>query len=298
MKILVFIKPVPDVKIPLGFDRATGRLKADWNLAMLNPADRSALNTALSIKKQFPGTHITVVHIGPAFEERWIRDCLAVGCDQGIRVWDEGLDEIQTPAKAVILARTARILSFDLILMGSKSQDTGNEQAATLLASHLQVPCIGPAMSIETKGQDRGFIVTKRLAGGFQERVENPFPFIVAKETGDESDGYASLPALFAATEAEIECFDLAAIGIPRQLIEDLNSRLAFGPLKPPRARSKYIPAPDSSLPGFERILRLVQGTVKRREGKVVAGGADVVVEELFRTLLDEGWLSHLRKNE
>lgn len=298
MKILVFIKPVPDIKVMLGLDRATGRLKSDWNVEMLNPADHSALNEALKLKKDIPGTHITVVHIGPEPEERWLRESLAAGCDLGIRVWDEGLDEIHAQGKAIILARIARILGFDLIVMGSKSQDTASDQAAKLVAVHLKLPCISPVISIETKGQERDAIVIKRLAGGFQERVETPFPFIAATEPGDQSDGYASLPTLFAAAAAEIGCFDLARIGIPRYLIGQLNSRLAFGPLEPPQARTKYIPAPDSSLPGFDRILKLVEGTVKRREGRVVTGDEDSVVEELFRTLLDEGWLSHLRKND
>jgi hypothetical protein len=44
------------------------------------------------------------------------------------------------------------------------------------------------------------------------------------------------------------------------------------------------------------RIRKLVEGTVKTREGRLVSGSEDQVVEELFGTLLKEGWLDHLRK--
>jgi electron transfer flavoprotein beta subunit len=295
LKILVFLKAVPDIKVPLGFDSQTGRLKADWNVAMLNPADRSAIHAALLVKRGVPDTHITLVHIGPTSGERWVREGLAAGCDQGMRVWDEGLDETLTAGKAAILARVAEILNFDLILTGSKSQDTGNEQMAKLLAWRLRAPCISSAVSIEMSGQEK-CVVTRRLAEGFHERVESSFPFIAAMEPGEDSEGYASLPTLFDAGEVEVERFDLARIGIPRQLIGQLNARLAFGPLRPPRSRTKFTPAPDSSLPAFDRIRKLVEGTVKRREGKIVAGEEDEVVEELFRTFLAEGWLNHLRK--
>lgn len=297
MKILVFIKAVPDVKVPLGFDRSTGRIKADWNVEMLNPADRAAIDAALSIRREAQGTHITLVHLGPPFGERWIREGLAAGCDQGVRIWDEGIDEIGTPGKALVFARMAEILTFDLILTGDKSQDTENEQAGKLVAHQLQVPCISSVTFLEIKGQERNAFVTRRLAGGLLERLEIPFPFVAAMEPGRGSDGYASLSSLFNAVETDIECFDLARIGIPRQRIRELDGRMAFGPLQSPRPRTRSVPAPNSSLPAFDRIRKLIEGTVKRREGKVVMGEEDQVVEELFGTLLAEGWLDHLRKN-
>ena len=44
------------------------------------------------------------------------------------------------------------------------------------------------------------------------------------------------------------------------------------------------------------RIRKLIEGTVSTREGKVVSGEDDVVVEELFQALLRDGWLGHLAK--
>lgn len=296
MKILVFIKEVPDTKVPLGIDAWTGRLKTNWNVAMANPADRTAIGTALAMKRSVPDTSVTLVHLGPVTGERWVREGLSAGCDEGIRVWDEGLDEIRTLGKAAVLARVAEILTFDLILTGNKSQDTENEQMGKLLACRLQVPCISSVTSFETGGPE-GAVVIRRLAGGFQERLKISFPFIAAMEPGSESDSYASLPTLFDATEAHIECYDLARIGIARQLIGHLEGLLAFGPLRPPRSRTRFTPAPSSSLPAFDRIQKLIEGTVTRREGRVVAGEEERVVEELFQTLLGEGWLNHLRKN-
>lgn len=295
MKILVFIKKVQDIKIPLAYNEPTRKLKTDWNVPILNPADSSAIELALRIKDNLPETHITLIHLGPASGERWIREGLALGCDEGVRIWEEGFDEVQTQGKALIFARVAKILNFDLILTGVKSQDTGNGQIGIFLASYLKAPCINSVITFEIK--EMTVIATKGLAHGYREYISSPIPLVVAVEAHEELNRYASLPALLEANEKEIPCFDLPQIGIPRELIQQKDASLIFGPLQFPRSRLKFIPPPDSSLPAFERIKKLIEGVVASREGKLVRGEEDHVVEELFQTLLQEGWLNHLRKN-
>ncbi len=78
--------------------------------------------------------------------------------------------------------------------------------------------------------------------------------------------------------------------------IRKIDSYASFGPLRIPRPRPKYIPAPPFYLPAFERIKKLLEGSMQRRGGKVIKKDEDGVVEELFQTLLKEGWLDHLRK--
>lgn len=295
LKILVFIKEVQDIKIPLAYNEPTRRLKACWDVPMLNPADSSAIELALRIKDNLPETHITLIYLGPVSGERWIREGLALGCDEGVRIWEEGLNEIQTRGKALIFARVAKILNFDLILTGAKSQDTGNGQIGILLASYLKVPCINSVITFEVKGTT--VVADKRLARGYREHIVSPIPLVVAAEAHEELNRYASLPAFLEANEKEIPCFDLPQIGIPRESVRQKDASLIFGPLQFPRSRLKFIPPPDSSLPAFERIKRLIEGVTASREGKLVRGEEDRVAEGLFQTLLQEGWLSHLRKN-
>jgi electron transfer flavoprotein beta subunit len=295
LKILVFIKEAQDIKIPLAYNEPTRKLKTDWNVPILNPADSSAIELALRIKDNLPETHITLIHLGPTSGERWIREGLALGCDEGVRIWEEGLDEIGTRGKALIFARVAKILNFDLILTGIKSQDTGNGQIGILLASYLKAPCISSVITFEIK--EMTVIATKGLAHGYREYIASPIPLVVGVEAHEELNRYASLPAFLEANEKEIPCFDLPQIGIPRELVQQKDASLIFGPLQFPRSRLKFIPPPDSSLPAFERIKKLIEGVVASREGKLVRGEEDGVVEGLFQTLLQEGWLNHLRKN-
>ena len=298
MNILVFLKSVNDVRIPVEYDSSTGTVKKDWNVPVLDPGDRAAIDAALELKAALPETRITLVHLGPAEGEQMLRDGLALGCDEGLRVRDDGLEGLHTPAKAIILARVARILTFDLLFVGAKSQDTGSSQLGILLASSLGLPCVTRVIGL--RSESGGVIVsTKRRAGGYQELIESHMPLVVTMEISEGPRRYASLPPFLAAvSERKMDCVSLSEIGIPLYLLDETESRLSFGRLRFPVSRFKSVPAPDSSLPAFERREKLREGSMKKRAGVIVKGKADDVAEELFQTLLKNGWLDHMRKVE
>jgi electron transfer flavoprotein beta subunit len=295
LKILVFIKVVADTNVPLEYSYNTGKLLSDWNVTQLNPPDRKAIDTALKIKKEFPDTHITLIHVGPPSAEMWIRDGLALGADEGIRIWEGDIEGCSVNAKAFICARTAEILGFDLILTGNKSEDTMSGQLGTLLASYLDLPVINSVIDITVK-QKKKIIAVKSLAKGYRERIECLLPLVMTTDASDRLENYASFAGLFNAYEKEIPCWDLAQIGIPRQSIREKNALMIFESLQSPKPRLKTIPAPDSTLPAFERIKQLIEGTIKPREGKIVIKDEDSIVEEIFQILRKEGWLDHLKK--
>lgn len=296
MKILVFLKEVPDSAIRLEFDAAARKLKDGWNVQRLNPADASAQRLALELKRLDSGTMISVIHLGPQSGERRLRDGLALGCDEAVRIWDEGLDTLRSAGKALIFARMADLLGFDILLTGARSQDGMNGQVGPLIAAHLHLPCITSVISLEPGSSNGRIIALKQLARGFRERVECPLPFIATVEAHGEVTSLAPIPALLEAMEKPVSRFDLARMGISWSSLQTLESHLRFGPLQHVRPRLKPIPAPDAALPAFERIRKLVEGVLKRREGKVIQKDEAALAEEIFRTLLNEGWLDHLRE--
>ena len=286
---------VADTKVPLEYDYNTGRFLHEWNVTQLNPPDRKAIDTALKIKKEFSDTSITLFHVGPPSAERWIRDGLALGADEGLRIWEEDLEGCSVNAKAFICARTAEILGFDLILTGNKSEDTMSGQLGTLMASSLDLPVINSVIDIAVK-QRKKITAVKNLAKGYRERLECSLPLVMTTDASEHPEHYASFAALLKAYEKEIPCWDLAQIGIPIQSIHEKNALMIFESLRSPKPRLKTLPAPDSTLPAFERIKQLIEGTIKPREGKIVKRDEDSIVEELFQMFLKEGWLDHLKK--
>ncbi len=295
MKIIVLVKTASDTKIPLECDDGSGRLKAEWNVSVLNPDDGQAIAEALQIKSKYPEVHIRVVHLGPPSGDRFLREALALGCDEGLRIWDEGLEDLHPPGKIEIFGRVAAILGFDLLFTGTKSADTGSAQLGILLADALGVPCLTRIASIDAVGE-AVVQATRRLDGGYQEEVESARPLVIAVEADQEPAAYASLPAVARAVETAIPCFDLAQIGVPLEAVRRAEARLAFGPFRLPAPRLQFVQSPDSSLPAFERRRLLGEGPIVRRQGRIASGNEDAVVNELFQTLLRQGWLEHLRK--
>jgi electron transfer flavoprotein beta subunit len=306
LRILVFVKEVPDVRIPVEYHEVTGRLRREWTVSMVNPSDRTALEKALAIKKDSPESHVTAIHLGPISGDGIIRECLALGCDEGLRVWDQGcpealltveLDEIQSWTKALIFSRVSRILGFDLILTGTKSQDTGSGQTGLLLASRLGIPCVTSAKGLKIKAGEMVAEITKMLSQGYRALIETPIPAVISMEALSESRVEPSLAGLLGGVSTEIPVWSLADLGISRQLIERMEGKVSAGSLTFPKSKLKYVEAPDPTLPAFLRIKKLVEGTVTTREGRLVSGPDDEVVEELFNTLLRDGWLDHLKNN-
>jgi electron transfer flavoprotein alpha/beta subunit len=295
LKIIVLIKSVLDTKTPPECIEETGRLKEDWNVPMLNPDDAMAVAQALKIKKDIPEARITIVHWGPLAGDRFIKDALALGCDEGLRICDEGLEELHTGAKALVFARVANILGFDILFTGTKSQDTGSSQLGVLLASALQVPCITRVSGIDAISAV-AVTATRKLERGYQEQIESTRPLIVSFEADEEAVAYSTFPAVAQAAEKTIPCWSLSEIGIPRESIRQSNSRLKFGPLRLPEPRLQFIQPPDSSLPAFDRRRQLDEGFEQKRQVTMARGNEDEVAEALFQTLLREGCLTHLRK--
>lgn len=297
MKILVFLKEVPDLSTPSELSEKSGRLRGEGCVPRLNPYDRSSLEKSLEVKETCPEAHVTLVHLGPASGERWIREGLALGCDDGLRIWDTRLQGLYAPAKAMVFARVAEILGFDLIMTGKRSPDTNSCQVGALMACHLDLPHIGSVTHFELQRANGAVTATRSLALGYVERMRCSLPLVVTMDTQQESHRYASFPALLEASERAIPCWGVSDIGISSEQVRRADSLLTYGPLQRPRPRPQFIPAPESSLPAFERIRKLLEGTIRRRAGKVIREEENRVVEELFQTLLKEGWLDHLRQS-
>jgi electron transfer flavoprotein alpha/beta subunit len=297
LKIIVFIKSVLDTKIPLECVEGTHTLKQDWNVSILNPDDEAAIAAVLKIRNEDPGTHITVVHLGPPPGERFIKEAIALGCDDGLRIWDERLGDIRSEGKALVFSRVAEILGFDLLVTGTKSLDTETGQVGVLLASLLQVPCIARVIGINAIRKDC-IEITRNLDWGFRQRIESARPLVLAIEADEGMAMEASFPDVVQAAERDIPCCDLSRIGISRQALRRADSRRIHGPLRFPAPRLQFVQPPDSSLPAFERRLRLGKSLAAKREGNVVELDVDSAAKELFQILLREGWLNHLRKSD
>lgn len=299
MRVLVLLEVGADVRIPPQLDARSGRVREEWLVRQPDPASERALALALELAAGDPRAEVTVLHLGPADGEPWLRRALAAGAASAVRVWSAELEGIGAAGKALVLAEAARAAGFDLVLTGSRGVIDASGTLGVVLAEHLGVSCLTQVEAL-TRGADATPLLrlTRTLARGYRERVEAALPLVatVAPPPGEPTTPQApSGSARLRAEAADIPVWDLADLGVPAARLREAEEALRAGPFVPVRPRLVPLAAPDPSLPVFDRILKLVEGSVKRREGRVVRQPAEQTVEQIFEALRAEGWLDHLR---
>lgn len=300
MRVLVLLEVGADVRVPPQLDAHSGRVREEWLVRQPDPACERALALALELAAGESGAEVTVVHLGPAQGEPWLRRALAAGATGAVRVWSDELAGVGASGKAVVLAAAVRAAGFDLVLTGARGVVVCSGTLGVLLADELGVPCVTQVEAVACAAADAagGVELTRALDRGYRERVAAPLPLVatVSPPVGDlDVPPDPSAFARLRAEAADIPVWDLADLGVPAGRLRDADEALRAGPLVPARPRLHPLAAPDSSLPVFDRILKLVEGSVKRREGRVVRQPAEQTVEEIFEALRSEGWLDHLR---
>ncbi len=181
MKIVVLAKQVPDTR-NVGPDAMTpeGTVNRAALPAVFNPADLNALEQALRLKDQFPGSTISVVTMGLPKSADVIREALYRGADEGFVVTDRCLGGADTLATSYTLSQAIRkIGDFDIILGGRQAIDGDTAQVGPQIAEKLGLTQVTYAEEILSVDAEAKKIVIKRHIDGGVETVEAPLPLVV-----------------------------------------------------------------------------------------------------------------------
>lgn len=181
MKIIVLAKQVPDTR-NVGPEAMTpeGTVNRAALPAIFNPEDLNALEQALRLKDQFPGSTITVVTMGLPKSAEVVREALYRGADQGYVITDRALGGADTLATSYTLSQAIRkIGSFDIVLCGRQAIDGDTAQVGPQVAEKLGLTQVTYAEEILRVDTDARKIVIKRLIDGGVETVEAPMPLVV-----------------------------------------------------------------------------------------------------------------------
>lgn len=177
--IIVLAKQVPDTR-NVGKDamKADGTVNRAALPAIFNPEDLNALEQALGIKDQYPGSKITVLTMGPVRAAEILREGLFRGADDGVLLTDRAFAGADTLATSYALSMAIRkIGSFDLILAGRQAIDGDTAQVGPQVAEKLGIPQITYAEEIQEIDSQK-VRVKRRLENGV-EIVECPLPSLI-----------------------------------------------------------------------------------------------------------------------
>ncbi|MFA9392915.1 MAG: electron transfer flavoprotein beta subunit/FixA family protein [Prolixibacteraceae bacterium] len=178
-KIIVLAKQVPDTR-NVGKDamKADGTVNRAALPAIFNPEDLNALEQALRIKDQIPGSTITVLTMGPGRAADIIREGMFRGADDGILLTDRAFAGSDTLATSYAISRAiAKYGTFDLIVCGRQAIDGDTAQVGPQVAEKLQLPQV-TYVELVQEVNDQSITLKRRLDNGI-EIVKAPLPCLI-----------------------------------------------------------------------------------------------------------------------
>ena len=179
LKIVVLAKQVPDTR-NVGKDAMTpeGTVNRAALPAIFNPEDLNALEQALRLKDQHPGSTVTILTMGPPRATDVIREGLYRGADGGVLLTDRAFAGADTLATSYALSQAIKKIGMpDIVIGGRQAIDGDTAQVGPQVAQKLGLNQVTYAESIE-KCED-GKLTIRRLIDGGAETVEAPMPVVV-----------------------------------------------------------------------------------------------------------------------
>ena len=287
MNIAVCIKPVPDVSI-VTLDPHTGLISSDDLVYIVNPYDMVALEEAVRIKERDGTSGITLISMAPPPAKRMLRQCLAMGADEAVLLWDKSFENSDSYATGVILVKAIGSGKYDLVLCGQKAIDTEAGQVGSVIAAKLGIPLASRVVKIDISPDAKKAYIESKLEKGNRARIEVLLPAVFAVELDLNEPRYASLPSLMAGLRKDITECNREILGLSYGEVGTEGSRAGTVALSLPKPRPKKVFTPDSSLSAEERLRLVISGGITQKQSNVLQGDPDKIAATVVQFLSEK----------
>jgi electron transfer flavoprotein beta subunit len=230
---------------------------------------------------------VTAVAVGPERLADHLRLALAMGAERAVRVWNPSFEGGDAVSTARVVQRIIEILQPALVFTGEALLDRGDDPAPALAAANLDLPYVKRAVALEREGNE--VEVLRKGDRGARQRMRAEMPCAVFFENGCCDPRYPGQDALMRSIGAPIESWGIAELGLSPRELGAAGSVLGKEKCLFPRPNPRRVVTPDAELPAFERILALLSGGIKPREGKVHSVSAEKAADKLLDIFKAEG---------
>ncbi len=264
LNIVVCAKAVPDPKeaCNIKIDPNTKTLMRCEVPLVVNPLDKNAMEAALQLKAQFDA-HISVLSMGPPEAGNIVKECLALGADQGFLLSDPAFGGADAYATAFTLAKgIEKIGSFDVIFCGMASSDGSTEWVGPQIATFLNIPVVTMVKEI-VEFDEKWWKVKASLENGYRlMQVKLPAVFTVTRDLNTPRT--LSFSGIIKARKKEITQWGLSELAIPAEAV---------------------------GLKGSPTVVSRLSATESKRQVEMITGTREEKAEELVQKLADAGVL-------
>lgn len=290
MRIIVCVARVVDPEEPLEVERGRTSLDESACRHSLNPADANAVESALQLRDCNASTEVLALTLGTGDCEETLRAALAQGVDRALLLCDPAFACGDCLAVARILASAIRALAADIVFCGSRSLDGDSGQVGPQTAELLKMPCIDNVVAAKVS-EGREVTTERRAGGGYRVEERTALPALLTVEAGVNVPRYPTLRARLSSKSAPIEHWDAAKVALPAEDTGGLST-LEIKSLSRPPPDPRGLVIPSSDLPAEQRWMIAASGGLQERDGGLLEGPAEELVEKLTRLLEQGGYLS------
>lgn len=291
LTILACVTSAVDTQEPLEVER--GALKTDEASLprVLNPADANAIEAALALRDRFAGTRVVAASVGPPYQEVALREAIAQGVDEVVRLWDGAFTGSDCLGTARILAAAAARAGADVVVCGDLSLDGAGGSLGGQLAELLGMPLVDGVATAELSAEGTALLTERRARGGLRTTERTPLPALITVPAGANVPRYPTVRARLRARSSPIPCWGMTELGLQPAAVGEAGSTLRVVALRRPPPDLRGLVDPRSDLPPEERWMMAISGGVREREGALIEGEPDRLAERLLQYLEQGGYI-------
>jgi len=258
MNMIVCVKQIMDPEIPASvfkIDPEAKRAILPNNMKLVvSDYDKNAVEAALKLK-EIHGGKITIVSLGSQSAIEAIRECIAMGADEGILLSDPLFDESNLYCTASALAQAIKkIGDFDLIFCGREEGDWDGGQVGSGIANFLSIPVATVVGKVQLKN---GKVEVERVVADGCEIIELPIPALLTISSEIGTPRYPTVRRIMAARSKQLITWNAQDINIDPSTSRIKMLELFLVPKK--EARCEFVEGETLEEAGTKLALKLGQ---------------------------------------
>ena len=219
------------------------------------------------------------------FKRSALREAIAQGADEVVRLWDDAFVGSDCLGTARILRAAVEKVRADVVVCGELSLDGGSGLVGAQLAELLGLAMVDRVSTVEVAPDGDCLLTERRTGGGYRIVERTPLPALITVATGANVPRYPTLRSRLQARSASIPCWGMAELGLDAGAASEKRAHAVRTALRRPPPDPRGLVDPGSDLPPEERWMMAVSGGVREREGGLIEGSPDSLAAEIVRHL-------------
>jgi electron transfer flavoprotein beta subunit len=256
VKIIVLVKQVPDTWGERSLDSTTGVLDRTTGANVIDEISERSLEVALRYKDESEAD-IVVLTMGPASAVEALRQCLAMGADSALHVFDDALVGADVTWTSAVLAQAIAQSGFDIVIGGNESTDGRGGVIPAMIGEHLAVPSMTSLSTVK--------IVADSVSGSRETDygkldVNVSLPAVISITEQSPEARFPTFKGLMKAKKKPLTVLSLADLGMDPLTSFEITGRSAVTTVTRRPARTAGTKIIDAGNAGIELAEFLVAG--------------------------------------